>query len=161
MILPRSLRILIAMAIAVLGLAALLLFLTISEAMLTIRAQLGTQEIWVQTFFWGVLGLLGIVFGGLLWYLLRPSRNRSAKDAETTSPPVPTEQTLRESIEAAEALEVDRRGSERTGRTPAPSRGRGDPGRAVRRDLDRQIVAGQCPAAGCAGRERCPRRNDA
>lgn len=107
MTLPRSLRILIAMAIAVLGLGVLLLFLTISESMLTIRGQLAAQAIWVQAAFWGLLGLLGLVFGGLLWLLLRPSKSGSGTATDGPTPPAPTEEIVREGIRAAEALEVD------------------------------------------------------
>ncbi|MDJ0739061.1 MAG: 50S ribosome-binding GTPase [Gammaproteobacteria bacterium] len=84
MSLPRSIRILVAMAVLVLGLAALLLILTLGEAALTIRAQLADAPLWLQAAWWGLVGVVCSLFTWLIWRLLRapgPTPDRPADDA--------------------------------------------------------------------------------
>lgn len=104
--LPRSIRILIAMAVLVLGLAALLLVLTISESTLTIQAHLAESPPWLRFGWWGLLGLFGLLLTWLLWRLLRPrARDRSAEATRTTA--VPTREQLHVALEQAEQLGTD------------------------------------------------------
>jgi GTPase SAR1 family protein len=107
MTLPRSLRILIAMAVAVLGLAALLLLLTLSEATLNIRAHLATEPWWLQAAFWGALGLFGLLLGAILWRLLRPEQRPSDTAPAGRAPDAPSEAELEQAIADAEAMGAD------------------------------------------------------
>ena len=64
--LPRSVRVLIAMAVLVLSLAALLLVLTISEATLNIQAHLEDAPTWLKYGWWGLITVAGLLTGWLL-----------------------------------------------------------------------------------------------
>lgn len=84
---PRSVRILIAMAVLVLSLAALLLALTISEATLNIRAHLAESPLWLRYGWWGLLGAFGLLITWLVWRILDPrSRAASAPDRPAAAP---------------------------------------------------------------------------
>lgn len=106
--LPRSVRVLIALAMLVLGLAALLLVLTISEATLSIQAHLEARPAWISFMWWGALAGGGLVFGWILWRLLRP---RPAKPSPANAAvEVISEQQVEAALEKAEALGADTRG---------------------------------------------------
>lgn len=85
--LPRSIRILIAMAVLVLGLAALLLLLTISEATLNIQAHLDRASPLLRVGWWSLVGIVGLALTWLLWRILRPRPARPDKPATSTAPP--------------------------------------------------------------------------
>lgn len=106
MSLPRSIRILIAMAVLVLGLAALLLVLTISEATLNIQARLAEAPGWLRYGWWGLIGLFSLAITWLLWRTLRPR----PPDPRGDAPPgttAPTAQELQAALEEAEGLGAD------------------------------------------------------
>lgn len=105
--LPRSVRLLIAMGITVLGLAALLLVLTLSEASLNIHARLAEAGGWAQSAFWGTLGLFGVLMGAVLWRLLRPAREGTPADHGDSPPSAPSEEELTRAIDHAETLGAD------------------------------------------------------
>lgn len=108
MSLPRSIRIVIAMAILVLGLAALLLALTISEATLNIQARLSEAPGWLRYGWWGLIALFSLFITWLLWRTLRPGpRRRAAPDRQTVT--APTAQELHAALEKAETLGADTR----------------------------------------------------
>lgn len=102
--LPRSIRVLIAMAVLVLSLAALLLVLTIGEATLTIRARLGDFHPWAAYGWWGLLAAGGLFVAWLLWRILRPARRAPAAAAK---PKPPTAEEIDAAIEQAQALGAD------------------------------------------------------
>lgn len=104
--LPRSLRVLIALAVVVLSLAALLLVLTIGEATLSIKTHLSDAPAWLRQGWWLFLGLGGLLVGWLLWRILRPSPAQPAA-GQTGKQPAPTAQQIDETIGKAEALGVD------------------------------------------------------
>ncbi len=103
--LPRSLRVLIAMAILVLGLASLLLLLFISESVLSVRTHLADQPLWLNLLWWGALGTLGLLFGWLLWRVLRPPRPSTPLDDSQTPPPSAAQ--IEQAMEQAETLGAD------------------------------------------------------
>ena len=104
--LPRSVRILIAMGVLVLSLAALLLILTISETTLNIRSHLERAPAWFGYAWWGMIVTASLLTGWLLWRILRPSAPRTtAPTTDTTS--APSESQLESSVDAAEELGVD------------------------------------------------------
>jgi GTP-binding protein EngB required for normal cell division len=105
--LSRGVRLLIAMGITVLGLAALLLLLTLGETTLTIHTRLAAAGGWAQAAFWGALGLFGALIGTLLWRLLRPSREAASTGHTSRPPPAPTEEELTRAIKHAETLGAD------------------------------------------------------
>jgi len=107
MTLPRSIRIVIAMAILVLGLAALLLALTISEATLNIQARLSEAPGWLRYGWWGLIALFGLFVTWLLWRTLRPRPHRAAPSRQPVT--APTAGELREALEKAETLGADTR----------------------------------------------------
>ncbi|MGB5762032.1 MAG: GTPase [Sedimenticolaceae bacterium] len=90
--LPRSVRVLIAMAVLVLGLAALLLILTISESTLSVQAHLRDSPAWMKYGWWGLLATAGLLIGWLLWRLLRPRAPGRSKARDMVSPPLTAEQ---------------------------------------------------------------------
>lgn len=103
--LPRSLRILIAMAVLVLGLAALLLLLTISELTLNIQAHLDAAPVWLRVGWWALLGGVGLLLTWLLWRLLRqPAPPEAEPDIQVD---MPDEGDVDAAIEQAEALGAD------------------------------------------------------
>ena len=103
--LPRSLRVLIAMAILVLGLAALLLLLVIGESTLTIRAHLENLPLWASLLWWGILSTLGATLGWLLWRVLRPTPPSREPGEERTE--TPSEDQVSQAMEQAETLGAD------------------------------------------------------
>lgn len=102
--LPRSARVLIALAVLVLSLAALLLVLTISEATLNIQARLAEVPAWLRYGWWSLLASAGLLVGWLLWRILRP--RTTLKHTVTDHEPVTAEQ-ITEAIDKAEALGAD------------------------------------------------------
>ena len=102
--LPHSARVLVALAVLVLSLAALLLVLTISEATLNIQARLAEAPAWLRYGWWGLLGVAGLLVGWLLWRLLRP--RAAAQHARHDQPPITAEQVTA-AINKAEALGAD------------------------------------------------------
>jgi predicted GTPase len=104
--LPRSVRVLIAMAVLVLSLAALLLVLTISEATLNIQAHLENAPTWLRYGWWGLVALASLLTGWLLWRILRPGRpDAASKPAEKYI--APTAAQIDSAMEAAEELGAD------------------------------------------------------
>ncbi len=101
--LPRSVRVLIALGVLVLGLAALLLLLTLGEAALNIQANLAQAPPWVGYAWWGALALTGLFTGWLMWRIIRPPVRRPPAIAVES----PGEQQLEAAMEAAEQLGVD------------------------------------------------------
>jgi len=104
--LPRSVRVLIAMAVLVLSLAALLLVLTISEATLNIQAHLVDAPIWLKYGWWGLITVAGLLTGWLLWRILRPGRP-NVEDKQTEKYTAPTAAQIDSAMEAAEKLGAD------------------------------------------------------
>jgi len=105
--LPRSIRILIAMAVLVLGLATLLLLLTISEATLNIQARLAEGPYWLRTLWWGLIALFGLLLTWVLWSVLRRRPGRAAGRPGPTV--APTADDLQAALERATALGADTR----------------------------------------------------
>jgi predicted GTPase len=104
--LPRSVRLLIAMAVLVLSLAALLLLLTLGEATLNIRARLNEIHPWAEYAWWSLLALAGLFVGWLLWRILRP--RKSGPCAVTSGPPAaPDAEQIDAAIAHAETLGAD------------------------------------------------------
>ena len=103
---PRSVRILFAMAVIVLGLAALLLLLTISESMLTIRAHLATSEPWLAAAWWGLAGALALLVTWLVWRILRGDDSAARPPAERDVEP-PDEARIERDLERATELGAD------------------------------------------------------
>jgi GTP-binding protein EngB required for normal cell division len=104
--LPRSVRILIAMALLVLGLAALLLVLTISEATLNIQARLAEGPVWLRYGWWGLIGLFSLLITWLLWRTLRRRPSRQPADRQPTAA-APSAEELEAALEEAEGLGAD------------------------------------------------------
>ncbi|MCG6965638.1 MAG: 50S ribosome-binding GTPase [Chromatiaceae bacterium] len=104
--LPRSIRLLIAMAVLVLSLAALLLVLTISEVTLNIHARLLEAPGWLRYAWWGLLAAASLLVTWLLWRILRP-RRPSPGDADSASPAAPTAEQLNTALERAEEHGAD------------------------------------------------------
>ena len=104
--LPRSVRVLIAMAVLVLSLAALLLVLTISEATLNIQAHLDDAPTWLKYGWWGLITVAGLLIGWLLWRILRPGR-RNVEDKQNEKYTAPTAAQIDSAMEAAEKLGAD------------------------------------------------------
>jgi tRNA U34 5-carboxymethylaminomethyl modifying GTPase MnmE/TrmE len=104
--LPRSVRVLIAMGVLVLSLAALLLILTISETTLNIRSHLEQVPAWFGYAWWGMIAAASVFTGWLLWRILRPRASRSVA-ATTDAPPPPSESQLESAVDSAEELGVD------------------------------------------------------
>jgi len=104
--LPRSIRVLIAMAVLVLGLAALLLILTISEATLNVHAHLQNAPGWLKHGWWALLGTAGLLTGWLLWRILRPRASQPEATGREKAP-APTAAQIDSAIEAAEQLGAD------------------------------------------------------
>ncbi|MCB1774721.1 MAG: 50S ribosome-binding GTPase [Gammaproteobacteria bacterium] len=102
--LPRSLRVLIALGVVVLCLAALLLVLVISEATLNIQARLDEAPAWLGYAWWGLLAAIGVGGGWFTWRILRP-RGKRERIAQPDEPP--SREQLDEQIEKAKALGVD------------------------------------------------------
>ena len=104
--LPRSVRILVAMAILVLGLAALLLMLTISEATLNIQAHLEQGPPWLRIAWWGLIAGVSLLTTWVLFRVLRnPKPQVDHKKPETTPPPDAAD--VDAAIEQAESLGAD------------------------------------------------------
>lgn len=104
--LPRSIRILIAMAVFVLGLAGMLLLLTISESLLTIQTHLESSSPWVRAAWWSLAGLLSLFVTWLIWRVLRPTRSRT--DLARHAPPTPPdEDRIERDLARAKALGAD------------------------------------------------------
>jgi GTP-binding protein EngB required for normal cell division len=104
--LPRSVRVLIALAVLVLSLAALLLVLTISEATLNIQAHLEDAPIWLRQGWWGLLAIASLLVGWLLWRILRP-RPRLREPATEQTPATTSAEEIDSAMAAAEALGAD------------------------------------------------------
>jgi len=104
--LPRSVRVLIALAVLVLSLAALLLVLTISEATLNIQAHLDDAPVWLRQGWWGLLTIASLLVGWLLWRILRPRPRRPKPSAEQTRA-APSAEDIDSAMEAAEGLGAD------------------------------------------------------
>ncbi|MCB1800899.1 MAG: 50S ribosome-binding GTPase [Gammaproteobacteria bacterium] len=85
--LPRSVRFLIAMAVFVLGLAAMLLLLTISESVLTIQTHLEASSPVVRVAWWGLAGLLTLAVTWLVWRILQPKQRQNDSRQPPSSPP--------------------------------------------------------------------------
>lgn len=104
--LPRSVRILVAMAILVLGLAALLLLLTISEATLNIQARLEDAPPWLGYAWWGLVGALSLLVTWLILRLLRKPKVRADDEVAPTAP-LPDAAEVDAAISEAESLGAD------------------------------------------------------
>ena len=104
--LPRSVRVLIAMGVLVLSLAALLLILTISETTLNIQAHLEQAPAWFGYAWWGMIATASVLTGWLLWRILRPSSSRTEASA-TDATSAPSEGQLESAVDSAEELGVD------------------------------------------------------
>lgn len=104
--LPRSIRVLIALGVVVLGLGALFLLLTISEALLNIQARLDAAPAWLEYGWWALLAVVGTALGVLLWRILLPRRPRSAADSGRESP-APTREDIDRKLEAMRELGAD------------------------------------------------------
>jgi len=104
--LPRSIRLLIAMAVVVLGLGALLLILSISEATLNVQARLEEAAGWLGYAWWGLVGTVGLLITWIVWRLLRPPPVASETDEDETVE-VPTAEDVDAAIEKAKALGTD------------------------------------------------------
>lgn len=103
----RWLRVLLALGVVVLGLAALLLLLTLGDAAFSIDARLESYPTWVRWAWWGGIGLLGLGVAILAWRLLLPPRSKRTPVAETaTSPPVSAED-VEQALSAAREAGVD------------------------------------------------------
>jgi hypothetical protein len=76
--LPRSVRLLLALGVVVLGLAALLLILTIGDAVFSIDARLAAYPRWIAWAWWGGLSFIGLAVGWLAWRLLVPRPSAKA-----------------------------------------------------------------------------------
>ncbi|MFM1892249.1 MAG: hypothetical protein RLZ44_1326 [Pseudomonadota bacterium] len=100
---PRNLRLLIALGVLVLALAALALLLVLGEAALNIQARLSEAPAWQRWAWWGLIGLGSLAVGAVLWRLLLP-RRRPADAAAAPAPP--DEGQLLQRLDAAEALGV-------------------------------------------------------
>lgn len=110
--LPRSLRVLIALATLVLALAALLLVLSLSEATLNIQARLDQAPAWLGYAWWSLLGLGGLLFGWVIWRILRPPRpSRPAQEDEDTA--LPTEEQVQAALARAAELGADTTAAQR------------------------------------------------
>jgi GTP-binding protein EngB required for normal cell division len=110
--LPRSLRILIALAALVLALAALLLVLSLSEATLNIQARLSQAPWWLAYIWWGLLALGGVLFGWVIWRILRPSRPRKPAQADDDGA-LPTEEQVQAALARAAELGADTTAAQR------------------------------------------------
>jgi uncharacterized protein len=86
MALPRSVRVLIALGVVVLSLAALLLVLVISEATLNIQARLDQAPGWLRYIWWTLLTSGGIITAFVVWRVLRPKPKRIER-TEPQEPP--------------------------------------------------------------------------
>lgn len=104
--LPRSVRVLIAMGVLVLSLAALLLVLIISESTLNIQAHLEQAPAWFNYAWWGMIASASALTGWLLWRILRPSSSKTAVST-TDATTAPSESQLESAVDAAEELGVD------------------------------------------------------
>ena len=159
--LPRSVRVLIAMAVLVLSLAALLLMLTISEATLNIQAHLRDSPRWLKYGWWGLLATFG-------------PADRLASVAPP-APRAPNRSKVRDMVFTAPYRRADRHGD---GGRPRNS---GADTAAIRNELAelrRRRDAGEihvamfgeistgksalvtCPAARCRDSQRRARRHD-
>ncbi|MCB1725590.1 MAG: 50S ribosome-binding GTPase [Gammaproteobacteria bacterium] len=123
--LARSIRILIAMAVFVLGLAALLLLLTISESLLTIQAHLEASSPWLRGAWWMIAGALSLLVTWLVWRLLSPSRNRAAIRTDSDREP-PDAARIESELERATALGADTAAARRELAELAHRRGSGE-----------------------------------
>lgn len=103
--LPRSLRVLIAMAILALALVVLLLVLTISEATLNIQHHLENAPTWLASTWWIGITLVGLGFGWVLWRILAPARK--SREEEQDLPEAPTESELASELEEAQQAGID------------------------------------------------------
>ncbi len=104
--LPRSVRILVAMAILVLGLAALLLLLTISEATLNIQARLEDAPAWLGFAWWGLVGALSLLVTWLILRLLRKPVEQVDEQVADIAP-LPDAADVDAAISEAETLGAD------------------------------------------------------
>lgn len=106
--LPRSVRVLLALGVVVLGLAALLLILSIGEAAFTIEARLAAYADWVGLAWWSGLTLIGLVVGFVVWRLLVPRKRRPKPKVEPSLAELaPTAEEVAAEIEKAQAAGVD------------------------------------------------------
>lgn len=107
--LPRSVRVLLALGVVVLGLAALLLVLVIGEAAFTIKAHLDDYADWVGLVWWSGLILLGLIVGVVVWRLLVPKRKpQPTADSESSQAALaPTAEEVAIEVEKARAAGVD------------------------------------------------------
>lgn len=104
--LPRSVRILVAMAILVLGLAALLLLLTISEATLNIQAHLDRGPPWLRIAWWGLIAGVSLLTTWVVFRVLRNPKPQPDRETPETTPP-PDAADVDAAIEQAESLGAD------------------------------------------------------
>jgi GTP-binding protein EngB required for normal cell division len=104
--LPRSLRVLIALAILVLALAALWLVLSLSEATLNIQSRLRDAPFWIAYAWWGLLATGGLLFGWVVWRILRPPP-RKRRDIVEVDGALPTEEQVLAAMAEAERLGAD------------------------------------------------------
>jgi len=107
MYLPRSIRLLIAMALLVLSLGALLLLLVLSEATLNIQARLQESPFWFRYAWWGLLGMFGLLTTWLLWRVLRPRRPKPSTVEDGAAAAAPTAEQVTTAIEKARELGSD------------------------------------------------------
>lgn len=100
----NGVRILLALAVLVLGLGALLLLLVISESTLTVQARLADAPSWMTYAWWGLLGMVGLLIGFVIWRILMPERRRRMTGIQ---PEVPSREALDASLEKAREAGVD------------------------------------------------------
>lgn len=111
--LTRGVRILLALGVVVLGLAALLLLLAIGQAAFTIDARLADYPNWVGITWWGGLALLGLIVGVVAWRLLLPKRRARTDGTEDDSTPAPTAEEIEAALSKARDAGVETASIER------------------------------------------------
>ena len=104
--LSKGLRVLVALAVAVLFLGGLLLVVLLTESFLNVQARLSEQADWLSYAWWGALGAVSLGVGWLLWRLLVPRRRRKARSTPKPAPAV-SEADVEARIARAEADGVD------------------------------------------------------
>jgi predicted GTPase len=106
MSLPRSIRILVAMAILVLGLAAILLILVISEATLNIQARLDASPVWLKYAWWSFVTSVCLLVTWLVWRFLHQPDDKAIQESRHAEISA-NEASVSAAVEQAEQLGAD------------------------------------------------------